>query len=312
MRLRTPLNPDEGVVLPRQALLIGLQEDAHLLKRPASHVRARLDGQYLSRFKGRGMEFEEARPYQQGDDIRNMDWRVTARTNKPHSKVFREERERPVLVWVDFRSSMFFGSRTRFKSVQAARLAALLAWQAMQQGDRLGALVFRESKHLEIRPGRGKRSVLQLIRRLSEFSQQADSTASQDQSAFAHALTRLVQVTRPGSLLYLISDFRAASGSMQAGLSRLCAHNEVVLLQVYDPLEKRLPEAGRFRVTDGSDEVEFNASSPEMRRHYAHRFVDQEQALHSLARRYGARHLAVPTDADLRTALKPLRRLPAS
>ena len=111
---------------------------------PGWHDRAKrqTQGAYLSALRGRGMEYDESRPYQAGDDIRTLDWLVTARTGKPHTKLFREERERPVIVAVDYRPAMFFATQGSFKSVQAARCAALLAWRAAQQGDRLGGFIF--------------------------------------------------------------------------------------------------------------------------------------------------------------------------
>ena len=200
------------------------------------------------------MEFDEARLYQPGDDVRNIDWRVTARTNKPHSKVFREERERPVLLWVDFRAPMFFGTRQCFKSVLAAKLGAILGWKSLQQGDRLGGLIFSEQHHLELRPGRGKSAVLKLIQQLSTFSHRQGSHANAIQDgkrSSEHALKRLLHVAHPGSLIYLISDFRHLSSQFESTLSRLTRHNELELIHVYDPLEAQLPAAGFYRVTDG-------------------------------------------------------------
>jgi uncharacterized protein (DUF58 family) len=268
---------NEGVIYIGQSSLIGLQSDAALLKSKPAQIRSGMNGQYLSRFKGRGMEFDESRPYQPGDDIRNMDWRVTARTSKAHSKVFREERERPVLLWVDFRASMFFATRVCFKSVLAAKLAALLAWKATQQGDRLGALLFNETRHLELRPGRGKKAVLRLIKHIADFTRKHSVAEGASLQNERHALNRLAQVTRPGSLIYLISDFRNLPSQLESTLSRLALHNEVVLLHVHDPLENSLPSSGSYRVTDGEDEAVINASDDKVKQVYQRRFDAQQQ-----------------------------------
>lgn len=298
----------EGVVQISQAGLIALQKDAQLLKRKQRVVRSRLSGNYVSLFKGRGMEFDEARPYQPGDDIRNMDWRVTARTNKPHSKVFREERERPVLLWVDYRTSMFFGTQHCFKSVQAAKVAALLAWQASQQGDRLGALMFTEHKHLELRPGRGKAAALHVMKQLSEFSfkqqkgKDSIETGSTGQDA-EHALNRLSQVTRPGSLIYLISDFRNCSSQLESTMSRLSRHNELVIIHLFDPLEEQLPAAGFYRVSDGETETEINATDKVVREHYHSRFTLHQENLKAICKKTRARFLPISTSQPLRDGL---------
>ncbi len=134
------------------ASLIRLIGPASTLSLKVRFIRAQQSGAYLSAFKGRGMEFEEARPYQPGDDIRNLDWRVTARTGKPHTKLFREERERPILLWVDYRNTMFFATKGVYKSVIAARAAALLAWSAHHHGDRVGGIIFSEQIHHELKP----------------------------------------------------------------------------------------------------------------------------------------------------------------
>ena len=132
-----------------------------------------LAGPNKSNFRGRGIDFEEVRNYQPGDDIRSIDWRVTARTGTAHTKLFREERERPVLVAVDQRSSMFFGSSHCFKSVLAAQLASLLAWSALDAGDRVGGLVFNDASHREIRPRRSRKTVLALLSQISAVQSHA-------------------------------------------------------------------------------------------------------------------------------------------
>jgi uncharacterized protein (DUF58 family) len=305
------MDNNEGVIYIGQSALIGLQSDAAALKLKPTQIRSSMNGQYLSRFKGRGMEFDESRPYQPGDDIRNMDWRVTARTSKAHSKVFREERERPVLLWVDFRPSMFFATRVCFKSVLAARLAALLSWKATQQGDRLGALLFSESRHLELRPGRGKTAVLRLIKHLSEFSHRVNGNGGEKKQHDRHALNRIVQVTRPGSLIYLISDFRNMTEQLESTLSHLSAHNEIVLLHVHDPLEASLPKAGHYRVTDGHVEAEINASDGQVKKVYHQRFDEQQQLLMKLCQKYRATYREASTENTpleiLRQTSKPYR-----
>ena len=172
------------------ASMIGLRHAARSLPLKATKIRAQRSGGFLSPFKGRGMEFDEVRPYQPGDDIHSLDWKVTARTGKPHTKLFRDERERPILLWVDLRSPMFFATRGMYKAVAAARAAALLAWSAILQGDRLGALIFSEHKHVELRPQRGSAAALHFMKQLVEHPAWTDraQTAIGDRHASLHAL----------------------------------------------------------------------------------------------------------------------------
>ncbi|MCK4709250.1 MAG: DUF58 domain-containing protein [Gammaproteobacteria bacterium] len=296
------LDSDDGVIHISQSRLISLQRDARLLKHKKGTIRSQFNGGFQTAFKGRGMEYDESRPYQPGDDVRNMDWRVTARTNKPYSKVFREERERPVLLWVDFRAPMFFGTQQCFKSVLAAKVAALLAWKSSQQGDRLGALLFSEYNHLELRPGTGKSSALQLMKKLSEFSVQSTAEPHQvdeNKRDSRHALNRLLHVTRPGSLIYLISDFRNVSSQFESTLNRLSRHNELELIQLSDPLETHLPVEGYYRVTDGQKEVEVNAFSKQSKLNYQQRFTQHQENLKTLCKKNRIRYLSLSTDQVL-------------
>lgn len=226
--------------------LIDLARPAAGLNLKHSAIRAGQSGAYVSRFKGRGMEFEEARMYQPGDDIRSIDWRVTARTDKPHTKMFREERERPVFISVDNRPAMHFATRGAFKSVLAAKLAGLLAWAAQHHGDRIGGQIFTGNSCRELKPQNGKHAVLRF---LNAISRQDDTGDQQSAPAITleQVLARLMQHARPGSLVYIISDFRGMNGQVETYLAKLSRHCQVVLIFVYDPLESHLPEKGRYR-----------------------------------------------------------------
>lgn len=293
-------NKADDIVRVKQSTLIELRRDAEKLKLKTKKVKSGLSGNYLSAFKGRGMEFDEARPYQAGDDIRSIDWRVTARTGNTHTKMFREERERPVLLWVDYRRSMFFGTQNYFKSVLAAKAAALLAWSAVQQGDRLGGLIFSEEQHTEIRPQRGKASTLHFIKHLSEHpAWEHYSQTQHDASAGTQALRRLRRVAHPGSLIFLISDFRYLDSSAESSLAHLSRHNDVVMLFISDPLEAQLPPAGLYRVTDGDKEITLNTRNTKNRKEYAQRFQQHEQTFRALSMKLGMYFLNLSTDSAL-------------
>ena len=300
-------NPEQGddIVRVKLSTLIGLHRDARNIPLIASKVKAKMSGGYLSAFRGRGMEYHESRPYQSGDDIRAIDWRVTARSGRTHTKVYREERERPVLLCVDLCRTMFFGTRTCFKSVLAAKLAALLAWSSVHHGDRVGGLLFSEMNHLEFRPKRGKTAALHLIQQLAShpaWSTQGKTTNGH--GAGSEALNRLRHVTRPGSLVILVSDFRFLDDSCRIHLSQLAKHNDVVLLFTYDPLEQELPPSGRYRLTDGDIEIDLDSANAANRDQYARRFTSHHEELVNLCNQLQLFLLDVSTTSDLLDTLQ--------
>ena len=298
------VNADD-VVRIKQSTLISLNRDARQLPLNSASIRAQFNGQYLSTFKGRGMEFDESRPYQPGDDIRAMDWRVTARTGKAHSKVFREERERPVLLWVDYRQPMFFGTQQHFKSVLASKVAALLAWSTANHGDRLGGLIFSETEHVELRPSRGKSASLHFIKQLAQHSawNNANIESAHTKSA-ADALGRLQRVNKPGSLIFLISDFRNMDDLGWSKLSQLNRHSDVVLISIHDPLEQQLPPAGNYKISDGNKELNLNTYNKKQRQQYQQRFLSQQSKLKNTARKMGMHFLSISTADDILSTLQ--------
>ena len=284
--------------------LIGLNRDAASLPLISNSVRAQVAGGHLSAFRGRGMEYHESRPYQPGDDIRSIDWRVTARSGQTHTKVYREERERPVLLWLDLSASMFFGTQVCFKSVLASKLAALLAWSSVQHGDRLGYLVFSESQHIESRPRRGKHAALRFIQQLATHPAWERDGVESDPQTGPQALRRLRQVARPGSLLVLLSDFRFLDPGCRGQLVELARHSDVVMIHCYDPLERALPPPGQYRVTDGRESVELDSAQPALRDRYSERYRQQQEALTQLCRELGLHQVDIATDDDMLLSLK--------
>jgi uncharacterized protein (DUF58 family) len=279
--------------------LIDLAKPASGLNLHRLTIRAQQSGGYQSAFKGRGMEFDETRLYQPGDDIRSIDWRVTARTGKTHTKLFREEREKPVFISVDNRPAMQFATRGVFKSVQAKKLAALLAWVANQQGDRIGGQVFSQSSCKELKPQNGKHSVLHFLNALVVANKPAENT----DFTLPQALFRLSQHARPGSLVYIISDFRGMNNQVENYLLKLSEHCDVVLIFIYDPLEKGLPTQGRYRFTDEAREVVIDTSDKQRLTNYQLHFEERLQKLKRIALRRGLALIQCSTQDD------PVQRL---
>lgn len=286
--LRDATRPARGARVDL-ATLIGLRfPAAQLSLNRRRRALAALAGVRHSSFRGRGIDFEEVRAYQPGDDVRSIDWRVTARTGVAHTKLFREERERPVLVVVDQRNSLFFGSRHCFKSVLAAHLGALLAWAALAAGDRVGGVVFDDEAHHDIRPRRSRKAVLALLSRIQASNQALPLAATPPEDDFAAMLGKLRRLARPGSSLYLVSDFRGASSeAAREQWFRLAEHTELLGLQVTDPAEVVLPPAGRYAVSDGQQQVELDTGDPRLRARYQALREHEERLLQETLGRLG-------------------------
>jgi len=281
--------------------LVGLQQAGRDLAFKPGLIRSPMAGGYRSAFKGRGMEFSESRPYQAGDDVRAIDWRVTARTGKTHTKLFEEERERPVFCLVDYRQPMFFATQGCLKSVLAAKLAALLGWSAHFSGDRIGGLIFSEQQHLEIRPLRGQSAVLNWIHHLvshSAWQPRQDSSEPSDEH-LVNALIRLRKVILPGSLVFLLSDFRALSKAAEQQLALLSRHNSVSLVFLYDAFEAALPQKGRYPLQYAGRHVVINAHQKSVRDTYEQRFQEKTDSLKHIAHRFGCQWHVCQTTTDV-------------
>jgi uncharacterized protein (DUF58 family) len=297
---RTPSSPVQVTL----ADLVRLRSAGESLKLTAPRIRVAIEGGHVSPYKGRGVEFDESRPYQPGDDLRTMDWRVTARTGKPYTKVFREERNRPVFIWLDLRRPMLFATRGAFKAVRAAEVAGLVAWSAVANGDRLGGLVFSETEHHEQRPALGARSALRLLQTVSTPSfWSPPATAEALETDAERALQRLTRVARPGSLIFLVSDFRRLGADYERRLLELAAHCDLVLAHCYDAVEVELPPPGRYRIQSVGRSFSIETSNEATRRRYRERFAARRAALEALCRRPGVRMVDCPTDAEPRTVL---------
>ncbi len=294
--------------------LIQLQGQARKLDlSQRSFARASTTGSHHSRFRGRGMDYQESRIYQAGDDIRSMDWRVTARAGKPHTKLYQEERERPVMLLLDLSPSMFFGSKNVFKSVQAAKIAALLGWAATLRGDRVGALIVGNQRaiHKELPPKGGKRGALQLIRELvvqvdpqAFFQRIQDTLKKSNENALNDELQRLRRISRPGSLIFIISDFYTINEETSNHLLRLSHHNDLIAIQILDPLELQAPPPGRYGVTDGKNTGVLNTRSKKRREKYNDFFHAHHQAVARLMHQRNIPLIKISTADDPASVLQ--------
>ena len=259
---------DEGLVYVSLAQLMALEFKARdlsfLARQPQGSILA---GNHASRLRGRGLNFDELRRYQPGDDLRHLDWRASLRTGKPVIRTFTEERDRPALIVIDQRMSMFFGSVRSFKSASAAELGALAAWMVFNAGDRVGGLVFNDERIDSVAPLRSRKRVETLCNRIVE--QNAALSASNPDHEADGQLDKVLQqclaLAGHDHLICIVSDFAGAGDRTLQLMRQLSAHNDVVALQVYDPLALNVPDTGHLMVTQGQLQVELAVQKRQVR-----------------------------------------------
>ncbi|KLV10287.1 DUF58 domain-containing protein [Photobacterium ganghwense] len=262
---------------------------------PAQSVWSQLNGHHQSRRKGRGMNFSEVRPYQPGDDIRAIDWRVTARTGKTHTKLFTEEREQPVMLLVDMSASMQFGSQLMLKSVQAAHFASLLSWLAVSEQDRIGAMIYTGSTLIECKPTARQQGPLRVINALIDAHRQHlmlshSATQPQTRLPFADALKHLHHLCPKGSEIVILSDFYQLAMTDKRRLSQLRQHNRIQFVQLFDPLESgQTAFSGTAYVADQEKTAWLDFSSQKTRQGLNEQYQQLQAFLHSLCK-----SLAIP------------------
>ena len=294
------------MIVPDLEELLTLRGAAHGLSlRGRKAARAALLGGHSSAQRGRGLEFQEVRPYVAGDDPRNIDWRVTARRGRPHTKLFREERERPVWLLVDLQPGLFFGTRRQLKSALVARAAALLAWIASLGGDRVGAVIANGVAEARILPARARQAgVLPLLEAVLEAQPKAPGPPAP--LAIEDGLRALLPLARPGSQILAISDFAGLRDEAGSLWTALAAHGDLRLFWITDPLEEQGLPNGRFRgglpgrlsILDGA----------RVRERWRQSWREREARIAALSQRNGAPVVRLDTRESVESVLRPLLR----
>jgi uncharacterized protein (DUF58 family) len=264
---------------------------------PRQPIHSILSGRHASKLRGRGLNFEELRNYLPGDDTRNIDWKVTARTRSPHVRIYTEEKDRTVWLLIDQRIGMFFGSQQRMKSVVAAEVAAISAWRVLSVGDRVGALVFDDSEIAVVPPHRSRERVMQILKQVvkKNHALAANKDVEPGTNKLNEALRQACTLARHDCLVCVITDGDGIGPETRKHVTRLSEHNDVLTALVYDPIEQQMPAAGRLRFADGQGQLEIDTSDRKLRRAFNDGFENELERIKSASRRFSMPVLALDT-----------------
>jgi len=274
---------------------------------PHQPVSSILSGRYASRLRGRGLNFEELRRYLPGDDIRTMDWRVTARTRSPHVRVYTEEKDRAVLLVVDQRINMFFGTRDRMKSVTAAELAALGAWRCLDVGDRVGVVAFNDTEVTDIQPQRSQQTVMSILGTVVRMNHKlrVGTGIEPNPGILNEALRKAIRLAPHDVLVVIISDFFGADEQSGRLAARLAAHNDVLGLLVHDPVRLN-PHRQNISVGDGTLQMEMNLADKRVREKIADDYRAEQERITRFLKKLSAPLFLVSNEGDV---VEQVRRL---
>lgn len=267
---------------------------------PQQPIASLLSGRKRSRLRGRGMDFEELRHYRQGDEVRNIDWKVTNRTGKPHVRVYNEEKDRPVLVVVDQRLPMFFGSQEKLKSVVACELAALSMWNVLKNGDRIGAVLFDDEKIEDFKPARSKYANMAILSSLIDMNHalSVDIRHQTNTHQLELALKRVEQLVGHDYLVIVISDFSGWNKEVLNSIKRIGQHNDLITGLVFDPLEEDISSSSSLVVSDGDYQVEIPADQSEFTQSYKETFQLSVAEIKSVLQKHDIPLLPISTVGD--------------
>ncbi|NIZ63040.1 DUF58 domain-containing protein [Sedimentitalea sp. CY04] len=255
---------------------------------PHQPAQSVLNGRHASRLRGRGLNFEELRNYMPGDDVRTIDWKVTARTGEPYVRVYSEERDRATLLLVDQRMSMFFGSQVYMKSVVAAEAAAIAAQRVLAQGDRVGGFVFGDEVIAEHRPQRRAVALHRFLNSVTKANNLLNADLRpQNTIELNDVLQRAARIAGSNALVLVFSDFDGLNSHSESLIRKLAAANDLILFSVTDPLARNLPARMRAAISDGELQADFDASDPALRDKVQQAFRNRTRELEHWSRRYG-------------------------
>jgi len=290
-------NQNEGVYVTLSELLKFGYMPKNFNIRPNGAVLSKLSGRHRSGMRGRGMDFSEMKQYVQGDDTRNMDWKATRRTGKPYIRVYNEERDRNVWLVISQMNSMFFGSTERMKSVSAAHAAALMAFKALEMGDRVGAVIYNNDEVKFFKASSSKNSVVQIMTEIERQNQLLKASNGNNHKVnLGEALKTLSALAKHDDLVLLIGDGRAMDEETAKHITRINAHNDVIGVIVSDPMEEEIVKSSSLFFTDGAETVDVDSSSKNFREKYKKRREGMRDKLGHLSRKNALPIISISTE----------------
>ncbi len=261
---------------------------------------SRQAGDVKSAFKGRGIELEELRAYNYGDDVRDIDWRVTARKLSPFTRLYAEEKDREIYVLLDLSAGMVFGTRKELKSVSAAKVSALIGWLCLENKDRFGAYVFDGTQNSFFKASNSRGNMIAILKKISTYTQQILSPGQAKSESLFKPIKLLSQTLKGHATVFIVSDFSDFSDKVQKSLAELSRKCQVFCIDVFDTLEAKAPPSGEYMVSSGSGKsLIFNTTSKEFRAEYQEYFASRRQEIKEFCRRFGARYIAINGETEL-------------
>ena len=281
-------------------------------RKNASYIRglntrlatSRQAGDVKSAFKGRGMEFEEIRAYNFGDDVRDIDWRVTARKLNPYTKLYAEEKDREIYVLLDVSSAMRFGTRKELKSVAAAKIAALLGWLSLENKDRFGCIIFDGRENYVFKPQNHKGSLLAIFKKISELSLANLQADDEEGQTMVKAVQLLQKSLKSHATVFVVSDFTNMNESLKRVMAALAHKAKVYFVNVFDILEEVAPQAGEYMAVNRGDDLVFDSRPKAFQEAYRGYFASRRAEVKDFCRKFLCAYIEVRTDIALYKQLK--------
>lgn len=298
-----PLKNGNGLFATLEELIEQRQYVSHIGHLKPQKTTSQQAGDVKSAFKGRGMELEEIRSYAYGDDVRDIDWRVTARKEQPYTKLYAEERDREVYVLLDLSAHMVFGTRNELKSVSAAKIAALLGWMSLVNKDRFGCMVFDGQRYWLFKPQNSQANMMVILKKIASVSRDVLHKGA-DGMNLARAVELLQQNIKRQAIVFVVSDFNEFGDDLKKSLAALARKSRVFCVNVFDVLEEKAPKAGEYMAENGGERLIFDTKSKYFQKEYRDYFKVKREGVGRFCREFRAVYMEVRTDMPLYRQLK--------
>lgn len=294
-----PPQMGNGLYASLEELLAMRKEAAYMRSLKRRRSFSQQAGDIKSAFKGRGMELEEVRAYSFGDDVRDIDWRITARKEKPYTKVFNEERDHEIWAWLDLSPQMLFGTKRELKSVTAAKIAAMLGWVSLENKDRFGCVIFDGESSYIFKPQNNRAQLMAVLKKISAVSEAVLRQRPVSAANYAKSLKLLEQNVKSRASVFVLSDFNNGSDAERLQLAALSKKSELFLINIFDVLEELPPKSGEYLVQYGGKRLIFDSGAKVYQKDYRAYFAEKRQALKDFCTKFGCRLIEFRTDMEI-------------